>query len=141
MELSKSTDPRDGSSCELTYDEQEQWIRATWIGFVTPDEAHSGANRFLDAMSALHCPYLLNDNSCLRGPWFDAFDWLRRVWAPQVVAMGLRYIAHVAQPHDLAHAAQVLDAQSFGGQVEVQLFDNVCQAEMWLRDQQKVQVA
>lgn len=142
MRLTKHTDLRDGSSCELVYDEADQWIRATWIGYVDPREAYNGAARFLEAMSSWHCPYLLNDNSQLRGPWFDSVEWLRSIWAPQAQQLGLRYIAHVAQPHDLlAQAGALPGSQPFGPELQMQLFDDVASAEEWLRQMQRRQPA
>jgi hypothetical protein len=137
MHISKNIDLQDGSSCELSYDEDRQWLRAVWIGYIDSQEAYNGAAAFLDAMHTFHCAYLLNDNSGLRGPWFDSVEWLRNVWAPQAMRLGLRYIAHVSQPNDLLHQASVLESHSFGGAIQIQLFDDVLAAEEWLQEQQR----
>ncbi|TGD81317.1 hypothetical protein [Hymenobacter wooponensis] len=134
MKISKHTDLRDGSSCELEFDEGEGWLRAIWLGYVDPMEAYNGAENFLKAMQDLHCPYLLNDNSKLSGPWFDSVEWLRSVWVPRAVHLGLRYIAHVVQPHDLLDEAANTDAYAFDDQLRLQLFDDVPSAEEWLRE-------
>lgn len=131
--ISKNIDLRDGSSCELIYEEQEGWLRATWLGYVDPEEAYQGATNFLRAMRDWHCPYLLNDNSGLQGPWFDSIEWLTRVWAPQAEALGLRCIAHVVQPHDALSQAAVLADRPFGPNLRLQLFDDVPSAVEWLR--------
>jgi hypothetical protein len=133
MRISKHLDQVDGSSCTLDYDEADGWLRATWLGYIDPHEAYNGAARFLDAMQQLHCPYLLNDNSQLSGPWFDSVEWLRLVWAPQAVRLGLRYIAHVMQPHDLLHEVATLPDQPFGDQLTLQFFDTAESAVEWLR--------
>ncbi|WP_375437102.1 hypothetical protein [uncultured Hymenobacter sp.] len=137
MHISKNVDLQDGSSCELSFDEDEQWLRATWLGYIDPQEAYNGAVSFLDVMRTFRCQYLLNDNSGLRGPWFDSVEWLREIWAPQASQMGLRYIAHVSQPHDLAHEVAVLEAESFGNDIQIQLFDNIAEAAEWLREQRE----
>lgn len=36
MLLNINVDPRDHSSCALTYDEVEHWLCATWRGYVEP---------------------------------------------------------------------------------------------------------
>jgi hypothetical protein len=133
MRVSKHTDLHDGSSCTIDYDEAEDWLRATWAGHVDPHEAYNGAARFLAAMQELHCRYLLNDNSRLSGPWFDSVEWLRSVWAQQATRLGLRYIAHVVQPHDLLGEAATLSENPFGAELQLQLFDTVESAEEWLR--------
>lgn len=133
MPIRKHTDLGDGSSCQLIVDENENWLRAIWLGYVDPIEAYNGAEMFLAAMQDLHCAYLLNDNSRLTGPWFDSVEWLRSVWAPQAVNLGLRYIAHVVQPHDLLGQAETLNERPFNDQLHLQLFDDVPSAEAWLR--------
>ncbi|GAA4007659.1 hypothetical protein GCM10022408_19590 [Hymenobacter fastidiosus] len=131
MQLSKQTDPHDGSSCELVFDEANSWIHAIWRGYVDPQEAYRGAAGFLAAMQTLRCPYLLNDNSQVQGPWFDSVEWLRLVWGPRAAQLGLRYIAHVMSPPQLGEAT--LGQQYFGKDLQLQLFDDVASAEEWLR--------
>jgi hypothetical protein len=87
----------DGSRCTLTFDEDGPWLRATWRGFVDPAEAMRGAENYLDHAGPFHCPYLLNDNVALRGPWFDSVQWLEQAWLPRALELGLRYVAHVVQ--------------------------------------------
>lgn len=134
MRISTRTDLHDGSSCELDFNETEGWLRATWTGYIDPIEAYHGATNYLDAMQALRCPYLLNDNSALSGPWFDSVEWLRTVWGPQAKRLGLRYIAHVSQPQDLLDQASSLNHNPFGPELTLQVFDDVAHAEEWLRE-------
>ncbi|MBO3269473.1 MULTISPECIES: hypothetical protein [Hymenobacter] len=136
MLLKSATDPSDGSSCVLTFDEVNQWLRATWKGFVDTGEATKGADSYLTSMQTFSCPYLLNDNSQLVGPWFDSIEWLQRIWGPQASRLGLRYVAHVT--HRLRSELAVLDKHHpFQDQFEVQLFETVAAAEDWLRSCQK----
>ncbi|WP_139925461.1 hypothetical protein [Hymenobacter sp. DG01] len=136
MQISKHTDLRDGSSCTLDYDEANGWLRATWLGHVEPREAYNGAARYLQALQNVRCPYLLNDNSQLSGPWFDSVEWLRTVWLPRALHMGLRYVAHVAQPHDLLDEAASMGRTLLEGQLHLQVFDDVASAEEWLHQMQ-----
>ncbi|UOQ51381.1 hypothetical protein [Hymenobacter cellulosivorans] len=77
------------------------------------------------------CTMLLNDNSGVTGPWFDSIDWLEHVWAPQVAALGLRYVAHVLPTNDFPSVLP--PANTFAGQFELQIFSTVAEAEQWLR--------
>ncbi len=130
----------DGSRCTLTYDEQNHWLRATWTGFVDVWEAQRGAQNYLNQLKKIHCAYLLNDNSPMQGPWFDSLEWVRLVWAPEAARMGLRYVAHVVQAntlHDvLADTLSPLDCE-----FEMQIFQTVAEAEVWLRQCQAPTVA
>lgn len=131
MLINLEVDAHDSSSCRLTYDEAQHWLRATWRGFVDPLEAKRGAEAYLNYAAQRTSPYLLNDNSQLRGPWFDSLDWLGDVWVPQAQALGLRYVAHVVQadrPADIL-SSRLLAAVPF----DLQIFQQVGDAEHWLR--------
>jgi hypothetical protein len=104
MLLNINTDPRDHSSCALSYDEAECWLKAVWRGYVDPAEAMRGAEAYLQHATQHPCAYLLNDNSQLTGPWFESLEWLLHVWVPQAERLGLRYVAHIVQAdqhHDI----------------------------------------
>lgn len=123
----------DGSRCTLTFEEDDQWLQATWRGFIDPEEAFRGADNYLQQLANIRCSYLLNDNTALHGPWFDSLDWLIRIWAPQAARMGLRYVAHVVQAdtkHDTITAAPLNPAACL---FDLQLFDTVAEAQEWLR--------
>lgn len=119
--------------CTTYYDEQQQWLRATWQGYVTPADGERGAGELLHLLGATHVPFLLNDNSQVAGPWFDSVDWLREVWGPQAQRLGLRFVAHVFQPHTEAEALPYLQGhQPFAALFELQFFATVEQAADWL---------
>ena len=123
----------EGGRCTLTFEEADQWLRATWRGFIDSDEAFRGADNYLEHLASIRCGYLLNDNSGLEGPWFDSLEWLMQIWAPQAARMGLRYIAHVVQAD--THHDTVTDSPRNPAAClfNLQLFDNVPDAEEWLR--------
>lgn len=120
--------------CTTEFVAAEGWLRTTWQGFVSATDAQRGAEGALEALSQQSVPYLLNDNSQIQGPWFDSAAWLEQVWAPQAERMGLRYVAHVAQPHTESDLSNVLAHNPFADRFEVQLFSTVEMAQDWLRD-------
>lgn len=99
MLLNINRDAYDGSTCVLTYEESEQWLQATWSGYIDPIEALQGAEAYLQHAGQRPCTFLLNDNSQLRGPWFESLDWVVDVWVPQAQQLGLRYVAHIVQAY------------------------------------------
>jgi len=123
--------------CTTEYVPAERWLRTTWRGFITSAEAEDGALGALEGLRLSPLPYLLNDNSQVQGPWFDSVEWLQREWAPQAKRLGLRYVAHVAQPHTEADLDQVLMQDPFAGHFELQFFSAVEDASAWLRDCQR----
>lgn len=131
MLLHLNTDPRDHSSCALTYDEQDRWMQATWQGYVDPLEALEGAETYLRYATPRPCAYLLNDNAQLRGPWFESLTWLLEIWVPQASRLGLRYVAHIVQAdthHDILTSSPQV-ALPF----ELQIFEDSDDARQWLR--------
>lgn len=126
-----------GSRCILTFDESGQWLRATWCGFISMEEAMLGSGRYLHALAEVHCPYLLNDNTALLGPWFDSIEWLEQVWVPQAMQLGLRYVAHVVQADSLSDCITVNFRGPKAGLPELQIFQQVADAEAWLRSCQR----
>ena len=136
MLLNLNTDPSDHSFCALAYDEAEQWLRATWRGYVDPVEALHGAEAYLAHATQEPSAFLLNDNSQLQGPWFDSLDWLAEVWVPQAARLGLRYVAHVvqgSQPNDIISSHLPMELP-----FELQIFREVADAQQWLRHCQQL---
>lgn len=127
----------DGSRCTLSFNEADQWLRATWQGFVDPAEAQRGAARYLDQVERFRCPYLLNDNYALRGAWFDSVEWLETVWLPRARELGLCYVAHVVQADTRTDILTLAFPRHLVGQLEFQIFEEVAEAEAWLRSCQQ----
>lgn len=96
-------------------------------------EAVRGAATYLAQAGPFHCPYLLNNNVALHGPWFDSLEWLEQVWLPQAQALGLRYVAHVVQADTRTDVLTQAFPGSVVGTFELQLFHQVATAEEWLR--------
>jgi hypothetical protein len=128
----------DGTAfCITEYTAAEGWLRATWKGYVTPEDAEQGATAALEPLQVSAVPYLLNDNSQIAGPWFDSLDWLQRVWAPQATQLGLRFVAHVMQPHTESDLDTILTHKPFADFFELQIFSTVGQAAAWLHECQQ----
>ena len=123
--------------CTTDYEEESQWVRTTWRGFVTAQDGEGGAMQTLEVLRITHIPYLLNDNSLVEGPWFDSVEWLERVWAPQAERLGLRCVAHVMQPDANADLAAAADHNPFAGLFDIQIFSTVAEAQQWLHDCQQ----
>lgn len=127
----------DHAFCLTEYIPAERWLRTTWQGFVAPVDAEQGAASALEALRQTPSPYLFNDNSRIKGLWFDSVDWLQRVWTPQATHLGLRYVAHVLQPHTEADLSALLTKDPFADKFELQLFTTVEEAAAWLRECQR----
>jgi hypothetical protein len=133
MLLSVNQDARDHSTCILTYEEREQWLQATWSGYIDPTEAMRGAEAYLQHAGQHPCALLLNDNFQLRGPWFESTDWLVDVWVPQAQQLGLRYVAHIVQADQHYDVLTLRLSTTPAAPFELQIFQDVEDARQWLR--------
>lgn len=124
---------RTGGQCTLTLEQADGWLRATWSGYVNQSDAMDGALNYLAHVGPFHSLYFLNDNTCLRGPWFDSLEWLERVWLPQAIQLGLRYIAHVVQADKHSDILTLTCPAPITDVLELQLFDDIASAQEWLR--------
>ncbi len=124
--------------CHATYNETDRWLHATWKGVVTTQDGQAGAREILQLLRVPQVPYLLNDNSQVLGPWFDSVDWLQHIWAPQAERLGLRYVAHVLQPHTEDDLGLLLQHNLFADKFELQFFTSLEDATCWLRDCQRL---
>lgn len=122
-----------GGRCTLTLDPSPGCLHAAWSGYITPSDAMGGAEHYLTQAKLFHSPYLLNDNSNLRGPWFDSLVWLERSWLPRARQLGLRYVAHVVQADARADILTLTCPVPTTNALELQLFDDVASARDWLR--------
>ena len=118
--------------CQLQYNSKRQWLRVTWAGYVGADYAREGALVSLEMLRELHCPYLLNDNSQLEGPWFDSLLWLAQEWGPAAAATGLQYVAHVVRHGTFASTFIATPSHQLFTKFEIQIFDNLSEATEWL---------
>jgi hypothetical protein len=133
MLLNINRDSHDQSACILTYEESEQWLQATWSGYIDPIEAMRGAEAYLERVSQRSCAFLLNDNSQLRGPWFESTDWLVDIWVPQAKQLGLRYVAHIVQADQHYDVLTLRLPTPTAAPFELQIFQDVDAARQWLR--------
>jgi len=122
-----------GGQYTLSLEQHDGWLRAMWSGYITSADAMRGAMNYLEQVGPFHTLYLLNDNTSLRGPWFDSIGWLDRVWLPQAIRLGMRYIAHVVQADTHTDILTLNCAVPITDVLELQLFDDVASAQEWLR--------
>jgi hypothetical protein len=132
MQLTTNFDPRDHSFCALSYEENERWLQAVWHGYVDPDEARRGAEAYLQQAAKMPSAFLLNDNFELKGPWFESLDWLREVWMPPALTLGLRYVAHIVQADQ--HFDVLTTRLDRAAPFELQIFQDPTDARAWLRE-------
>ncbi|WP_338794140.1 hypothetical protein [Bernardetia sp. MNP-M8] len=112
-------------------------LYADWTGFVNVNNVKAGCLVALDLIKENNCPYIINDNTNLVGPWQQANQWIQEFWMPQAIEAGLRYMAHITSPDIFGKlSAQDLEKKAAGIFI-MRLFKNKEQAEEWIKECQK----
>ena len=124
--------PSSPNYCRLYYQPERHWLHVTWTGYVGTNYAREGAEASLEILRELHCPYLLNDNTQIEGPWFDSLFWLANEWGPAAAAAGLQYVAHVVRAGTFASTFMATPAHQLFDKFEIQIFDSLPEATEWL---------
>lgn len=119
------------------YDSSNGWVYNNWVGYQTYAGIVAGANACLAPLREHACPYLLNDNRQVIGPWDHAVEWIVTDWAPRALAQGLTNFAHVVSPEALAAISAEAMHVGIGGRLQMKMFGGIDEAKAWLRQAQR----
>ncbi len=123
----------------VEYDKASKHIYGNWVGFVTVEEVKEACLIGLSLLEKHRCPYMLNDNSQITGPWSGANEWIATVWMPRALAAGLKRFAHVVSPNIFAAmSVEQLVTKVEGMGFEMQIFQSKQAAKEWLFSPQPV---
>jgi len=117
----------------MTYEPQNDLTFNVWQGYLTLESIMNGSNVGIDFLAQTRCPYLLNDNTHVSGPWDHAVAWIAQDWTPRAIALGLRYFAHVVSPVSFAALSAEALVSSVGDKFELRIFGDIDAARQWLR--------
>jgi hypothetical protein len=113
-------------------DRKNGWVYTNWIGYLTEENIKAGALAYTQAVKEAGFNRVLNDTRQIVGSWDHSLDWVVNVWGPQAAQAGVKHFAMVTNPKTLAEST----ASSFYSSLkafEVKVFDNLVDAEFWLR--------
>ena len=108
------------------------FIYAQWYGVQSVETVKEGGNKLLDMMKEQPCPKLLNSNKEVIGSWDMALEWAETVWAPQMRAAGLKYLAQVVPSSIYATLTIQNLIQQIDDQFEIRTFEEDTDAVAWL---------
>ena len=122
----------------IEYDVVNNWIYNNWVGYQTNESIITGGTAFLEILEETKCPYLLNDNREVVGPWDHAIDWIANDLAPRAIIAGLTHLAHVVSPDSLAAKSVKKMKKEITAilQVQIQIFETMKEAQKWLKESQ-----
>ncbi|MDJ0367641.1 hypothetical protein QMK33_21045 [Hymenobacter sp. H14-R3] len=118
----------------IDYDRANSLIYNDWRGYQTLESIMAGANACLGELQQFKCPYLLNDNTNVTGPWDHAVAWIAQDWTPRAMALGLTHFAHVVSPESFAALSAEAMFTSIGTSFQMRIFGSVPAARQWLRE-------
>ena len=121
----------------IEYHKASQLVYNNWVGYQTFPGVVAGANTCLSVIAEYKCPFLLNDNSKVVGPWDHALEWLTTDWAPRVRDAGLTHFAHVVSPDSFAAYSARNMHFDIGEQLQMRIFDSIIEGLDWLRASQQ----
>ncbi|MCB2408893.1 STAS/SEC14 domain-containing protein [Hymenobacter lucidus] len=123
----------------IEYNAEKHLVYNNWIGYQTHAGIVTGANACLEVLQQAGCPYLLNDNTLVVGPWDHAVEWIATAWTPRAIAGGLTHFAHVVSPESLAALSAQTMHTSIGTYFQMKTFGNADEAQAWLRAARQAQ--
>ncbi len=121
----------------IEFDALNQWVYANWSGYQTRASIRQGADTYLEVLAQYNCPYLLNDNRWVAGPWSQVTEWITQDWVPRAIALGLIHFAHVISPESLARLSAENLQHRISASLQMQIFENAEKAKEWLRQVQR----
>ncbi|GEO05304.1 hypothetical protein AAE02nite_29680 [Adhaeribacter aerolatus] len=120
------------SFIQISYNAEENWVYANWIGFQTVKSVKEGCEQILQALIDESCHKVLNDNTHVEGIWSGAAAWVGTEWFPRLSNAGIKCFAWVYSPSTFSQLStdKVLNhtKESF-----VRVFYNIEEAKTWLR--------
>ncbi len=120
------------ASVTLSYNLNQNWIYADWIGVHSLVSIQKGMGVLLEWFQETGAPKYLSDNSNLVGGWDTANDWLAEEWTPRAVDAGMRYVAHVLAPGFYGKLSMEALQPRLVDKVTIRLFEFKADAEEWL---------
>ncbi|MFD2248144.1 STAS/SEC14 domain-containing protein [Pontibacter ruber] len=121
----------------IEYVEKNHLIHNNWLGYQTLEGIMLGADQCIDVINFYACPYLLNDNRLVVGPWNHATDWIANDWTPRAIKAGLTHFAHVVSPESFAALSAETMSAKVGDYFQMQIFEDFDKAKEWLLVSQK----
>lgn len=111
----------------------DAFIFAHWQGVQSAETVMQGGYKIIEMLQASSCTKLLNSNKHVIGSWDMALEWAENVWAPEVRAAGLRYLAQVVPTSIYASMTIESLIQRIDSDFEIRTFEDEALAEAWLR--------
>ena len=117
----------------VTNNEAENWLYVLWSGERTQETLLSGAELLLECVRTTGANKIINDSSDSKNAWPNLIDHFALHFAPRMQEAGVQYFAWIYDDKNVTkHSADAI-LQKETSDILVMVFDNVRNAEIWLR--------
>lgn len=116
---------------ELYYDEATRILHCKWIGLQNLDGIKRGGDLIMAHVKEGTIEKILNDNTQVTGPWYDATDWTRDVWFPAIIEAGLKWFAWVVPS---GFFPRMSAARAMPDTPVIKMFTSSDEARSWLEN-------
>ena len=123
-----------GSFIEVSYNRQQNYVEAHWLGYQDRESVKKGCLIILDVLKKNNCSFVLNDNSYVIGNWSEAVDWVGLVWFPEMENNGLTRLAWIYSASTFSKLAANKVFDFTGKTSSIKFFTNIQQGSKWLTE-------
>ncbi|MEO1050551.1 MAG: hypothetical protein AAFX87_07985 [Bacteroidota bacterium] len=118
----------------VQYDEENSWLYANWVGFMTMDMIKQGGLMLIEAVRESKCKHMLNDNREVEGTWAKANEWIATEWGPKIMDAGLRNFAMILSSNIFSEMS-AKDLETKQDSFTMRSFVDIEDAKKWLKEQ------
>ena len=117
----------------MDIEENGQLLVGRWLCESTPANLVTGLGVALELLGYHPCRAILSDGSEATGDWSDMRAWVEYEVLPQLVSLGVRFVANVRNPDPAGRLAHQKYAQYASNFLTINIFDDPATARKWLR--------
>lgn len=115
------------------WDDINNWIYVDWRNIPSDKSVKNGCDKMLVLLSQKSCPFVLNDNRNVIGPWNSAAQWVAEDWFPRMISAGMKKFAWIQSSNVLSKFSARQSTARHQETDFIHLFEDEESATTWLR--------
>jgi len=117
---------------DITVQKEKCQVQVSWKGYQNNHSIQRGCRLMLDFLQNSKCHKVINDNTFLKGNWFETAEWAKKDWLPAAIEAGLKYFAWVYPPEIFSLLAADVSVNEMSRDISARLFPTIAEAQAWL---------
>lgn len=115
------------------WDDINNWVYVDWRNIPSDRSVQRGCEEMLTLLSQKKCPYVLNDNRNVIGPWNTSAHWVAEDWFPRMISSGMKKFAWIQSSNVLSKFSARQSTAQHQETDAIHLFEDEESAVTWLR--------